>query len=236
MFLADGCRCLDRDVDLSLATMSSSIPSALEPTESLPGAAVAGASSLALPAEFRPRTGTMDAWNAAYVRVEDYLRAHRIHNRLHQSRLIQAVLERAARRHEANPALNPTALAAEEVVALMDEWFGEMLDRRGQPHERIAIDGRLALLLCDGAEKWPYAFLDRKNLQRELGEAMRASVIQAGPDMAVSSMVPRPIDLGLIPEAAGETMERIEKWPILRTLLLWLLFAGALTVIFYATR
>ena len=27
---------------------------------------------------FRPRTGTMEAWNAAYVRVEDYLRAHRI--------------------------------------------------------------------------------------------------------------------------------------------------------------
>ena len=41
---------------------------------------------------FRPRTGTLEQWNAAYVRVEDYLRAHRIHNRLHQSRLIQQVL------------------------------------------------------------------------------------------------------------------------------------------------
>lgn len=190
----------------------------------------------ALPPEFRPKTGTMDAWNAAYVRVEDYLRAHRIHNRLHQSRLIQAVLERASRRHEANPALNPSALAAEEIEALMDEWFGNMLEKRGQPHDRIAIDGRLALLLCDGAEKWPYAFLDQQHVQRELAEAMRASVIQAGPDMAVSSMVPRPIDLGPIPEAAGETIERIEKWPILRTLLLWLLFAGALAAIFYATR
>ena len=38
-------------------------------------------------AGFRPRTGTMDEWNEAYVRVENYLRAHRIHNRLHQSRL-----------------------------------------------------------------------------------------------------------------------------------------------------
>ena len=52
-------------------------------------------------AEFRPATGTMEQWNAAYVRVEDYLRAHRIHNRLHQSRLILHVLERAARRHAA---------------------------------------------------------------------------------------------------------------------------------------
>lgn len=191
---------------------------------------------LALPPEFRPKTGTMEAWNAAYVRVEDYLRAHRIHNRLHQSRLIQAILERAARRHETNPTLNPTALAAEEIETVMDSWFAEMLDERGQPHERIAIDGRLAMLLSDGPEKWPYAFLDEQNVQPELAAAMRASVVQAGPDMAVSSMVPRPIDLGPIPEAAGETIERIEKWPILRTLLLWLIFAGALAGIFYATR
>jgi hypothetical protein len=189
-----------------------------------------------LPPAFQPKTGTMDAWNAAYVRVEDYLRAHRIHNRLHQSRLIEVILERAARRHEAAPTLNPTALAAEETEALMDLWFAEMLDERGLPHERIAVDGRLALLLCDGPKRWPYAFLDEKHIDREFAEAMRAGVVQAGPDMAVSSMVPRPIDLGLIPEAAGETMEQIEKWPILRALLLWVLFAGVLAAIFKATR
>jgi hypothetical protein len=196
----------------------------------------AGLAPIHLPPAFRPKTGSMEAWNAAYVRVEDYLRAHRIHNRLHQSRLIQAILERAARRHEANPALNPTALAAEETEELMDLWFAEMLEQRGQPHERIAIDGRLALLLCDGAQRWPYAFLDQTDEQRELADAMRAGVVQAGPDMTVTSMVPRPIDLGPIPEVAGETIERIERWPILRTLLLWVLFAAALAVIFKATR
>lgn len=189
-----------------------------------------------LSAAFRPTTGTMDQWNAAYVRVEDYLRAHRIHNRLHQSRLILQVLERAARRHEANPTLNPTALAAEEIEALMDLWFADMLDQRSQPHERIAVDGRLALLLCDGPQKWPYAFLDEQNIPADFTRAMRAGAIEAGPDMAVSSMVPRPIDLGPIPEAAGETIETIEKWPILQTLLLWVVFAGALAVIFYVTR
>jgi hypothetical protein len=187
-------------------------------------------------AEFRPRTGTMDEWNAAYVRVEDYLRAHRIHNRLHQSRLIQQILERAAHRHEAAPARSPTELAAEETESLMDHWFAGMLNERGQPHERIAIDGRLALLLCDGPQKWPYAFLDEQQIPGEFEQAMRAGVIQAGPDMSVSSMVPRPIDLGLIPEAAGETMERIERWPMLQTLLLWLVFAAALGGIFYVTR
>ena len=192
--------------------------------------------TIELSAEFRPTTGTMDQWNSAYVRVEDYLRAHRIHNRLHQSRLIQQVLERAARRHEATPSRSPTALAAEEIEALMDSWFADMLDERGQPHERIAVDGRVALLLCDGPQKWPYAFLDEKSVPPDFAQAMRAGAIEAGPDMAVSSMVPRPIDLGPIPEAAGETIERIEKWPILRVLLLWLVFAGALAAIFYATR
>ena len=185
---------------------------------------------------FRPRTGTMEAWNAAYVRVEDYLRAHRIHNRLHQSRLILQILERAARRHEANPAAEPTTLAAEETEAMMDLWFADVLEVRGQPHDRIAVDGRVALLLCDGPQRWPYAFLDERNIPADFAGAMRTGALQAGPDMAVSSMVPRPIDLGLIPEAAGETLEQFEKWPILRALLLWVMFAGALAGIFYWTR
>lgn len=189
-----------------------------------------------LPGAFRPKTGTMDAWNAAYVRVEEYLRAHRIHNRLHQSRLIQQILERAARRHEQHPTREPTTLAAEETEAMIDTWFAEVLDVHGQPHERIAIVGRVALLLCDGPQKWPYAFLDGQNIPPDFAQAMRTGVIEAGPDMTVSSMVPRPINLGPLTEAAGETLEQIDRWPILRALLLWLVFAGALGGIFYATR
>lgn len=185
---------------------------------------------------FHPTTGSLEAWNNAYVRVEDYLRAHRIHNRLHSSRLILRILERAAMRHAANPALDPTTLAAEETEAMMDHWFAEILDERDQPHERIAIDGRVALLLCDGPQKWPYAFLEDQQVPTDFVQAMRAGALAAGPDMAVSSMVPRPIDLGPIPEAAGETLERFERLPMLRTVFLWLLFSGVLAAIFYATR
>ena len=188
------------------------------------------------PGSFHPLTGNMDAWNAAYVRVDDYLRAHRIHNRLHASRLILLILERAARRHAENPKLDPTTLAAEETEAMMDEWFAQVLEEEGQPHERIAVDGRVALLLCDGPQKWPYAFLEKERLPADFKEAMQVGALTAGPDMAVSSMVPRPIDLGPIPEAAGETLERFEQLPILRTLFLWMLFAGVLAAIFYATR
>jgi hypothetical protein len=189
-----------------------------------------------LPDSFRPKTGTVEAWNEAYVRIEDYLRAHRIHYRLHQPRLIRTILERAARRHEADPSLDPTVLAAQEIERLMDDWFADVLEERGQPHARIAVDGRVALLLCDGPQRWPAAFLDEHNVPAEFVEAMRASSITAGPDLEVSSMVARPIEFGPISDAAEETLERFERWPILRTLLLWLLFAGGLAVIFYATR
>jgi hypothetical protein len=192
--------------------------------------------AVGLPEAFRPKTGTMDAWNAAYVRVEDYLRAHRIHNRLHQSRLIQKILERAAKRHAEHPALDPTTVAAEETEALMDAWFAEVLDQKGQPHDRLAIDGRVALLLSDGPERWPYAFLDEGNIPPDFAREMRSRNLEAGPDLAVSSMVPRPIDLGRITEAAGETLERFEQWPVLRALLLWVVFASALAGIFYMTR
>ena len=184
-------------------------------------------------ATFQPRTGTLDEWNDAYLRVEDYLRAHRIHNRLHQSRLI---LERAARRHEKTQAVAPTILAAEEAERMMDAWFSEVLGERDLPHDRIAVNGRLALLLTDGPTRWPYAFLDEEQVPPEFARAMQQSSIEAGPDLAVSSMVPRPIDLGPISEAAGETMERLEKWPLLHTLVLWVLFLAALAAIFRATR
>lgn len=184
-----------------------------------------------LPASFRPSTGTQEQWNTAYVRVEDYLRAHRIHNRLTQVTLIQRVLERAAARHAAQPSLDPTVLAAEEIETMLDGWFADVLDERGQPHERIAVDGRVALLLSDAPQRWPDAFLSGE-VPAEFKTAMRASSIRAGPDMSLSSMVPRPIDLGALPSAAGETLERFARWPIIPTLILWLLFAGGLVLIF----
>ena len=185
---------------------------------------------------FRPRTGTMEAWNAAYVRVEDYLRAHRIHNRLHQSRVIQNVLERAAKRHAQNPALDPTTLAAEECEALMASWFKDVLANKELPDDRVPVTGRVALLISDGTQKWPYAFLQRENIPEDFSRAMRDSSMEAGPDMSVSNMVPRPIDLGTISEVAGETLEQIERIPILATLLLWAVFLAALAGIFYMTR
>jgi hypothetical protein len=185
---------------------------------------------------FRPRTGTSDQWNAAFIRVEDYLRAHRVHNRLQQITILQKVIGRAAARHEKNPSQDPTTLAAEEVDRMMDAWFGELLGDKQLPHERIAVEGRVALLLSDGVERWPYAFLDEEHVPEEFAREMQRRSIQAGPDMTVSNMVPRPIQLGALTEVAGQTFEQIEKWPVLRVTLLWAVFISVLAMVFYATR
>ena len=185
---------------------------------------------------FQPTTGTLEQWNAAYVRVEDYLRAHRIHNRLHQSRLIQRVLVGAARLHAQNPALDPSTLAIEETDRLMDRWFGTLLGSKDLPHDRIAAEGRVALLLADGMDRWPYAFLEKDNMPAEFVQTMKHNSMKAGPDLAVSSMVPREIDLGVITEAAGQTLDRIERLPVVRILLLWAVITGVLLAIFHATR
>jgi len=185
---------------------------------------------------FRPGTGTPEQWNAAFVRVEDYLRAHRVHNRLQQSRILQEVLGRAARRHEQDPAADPTTLAAEEIDRMMDAWFAELLGDRTLPHERVAIEGRVALLLTDGVDRWPYSFLDTAHIPEEFADEMKQRSIQAGPDLAVSSMVPREINLGPLTDVAGQTFEQIERWPVLRVTLLWLVFLAVLTLVFRATR
>ncbi len=185
---------------------------------------------------FQPRTGSLDQWNAAYVRVEDYLRAHRLHNRLHQSRVIERVLECAAHRHEANPALDPVVLAAEEVDRLMQAWFAVQLGAEGLPHDRLAAQARVAMLLSDLPTRWPYAFLDQEHTPGEARVAMAKSALQAGPDLAVSNMVPREIDLGVLPEAAGDTLDTLERWPLIRLLLLWALFAAVMAAVFALTR
>lgn len=185
---------------------------------------------------FRPRTGTPEQWNAAFIRVEDYLRAHRVHNRLQQITILAKVMARAAKRHEQNPSLDPTTLAVEEIDRMMDDWFGELLGDKNLPHERIAVEGRVALLLSDGVNRWPYAFLDDRQVPEEFAREMRRRSIQAGPDMTVSSMVPRPIELGALTEVAGEAFERMERWPILRVILLWGLFFSTLALLFYTTR
>lgn len=139
---------------------------------------------------FFPQTGSDLEWNAAYYRLEDYLRALHVVNKVDQNQIILRVLRQAAQRHALNPGLNPTALAMDEMCAAMDAWFKQIEPEK----DALSTAGRVAFLLTDAPEKWPHVFLSDV-IPPELEQALRESAVQAGPDLQVSSMVPRPLDL-----------------------------------------
>ena len=173
---------------------------------------------------FFPATGSVAEWNAAFYRLEDYFRALHLVNKVHQSQIILRVLKAAAVRHGHDPNQSPTALAMEEARKAMEAWFGGILPH----HERLSVVGVLLLLAIDGAERWPTAFL-ADLVPPDFHKEMLESDVTAGPDLQVSSMVPRPIDVGPLLDTLhlAETFEKA-KWglPVLTVLAV----LGALSV------
>lgn len=84
-------------------------------------------------------------------------------------------------------------------------WLRTIMGDLNVPEARLDANGRLAFLLCDGPNKYPDYFIDEGSVPQELIDAMRKPIEQSGPDLAFSSMVPRPIDLG--PMAERESHE-----------------------------
>jgi hypothetical protein len=137
--------------------------------------------------QISPKTGSELEWNAAYCRLEDYLRALHVSNKVHQTQIILRLLQRAAARQELNPDLCPTVLAMAELRAAMDRWFAEFLP----PHERVSEVGFLSLLASAVPEKWPAAFL-AKEIPDDCQRALQENEVRAVPDLQVTSMVPQP--------------------------------------------
>jgi len=168
---------------------------------------------------FEPASGTAEQWNEAYARLSDYFRAHRIHSRFHRTGLVIETLCRAAKTHAQHPEFTPTQCAIHEARRSQKQWLRGIVGDLKLPEDRLESNGRIAFLMCNGPRHWPDYFLKRDAIPADMTEAMRRRVEQSGPDLAVSSMVPRDIELGFIPEIADDTFEMIEKHPVLRILL-----------------
>ncbi len=186
---------------------------------------------------FVPTWGSPEEWNSAYEKLESYLRAHEVDSHLHRAHITTMILRRVSRRWQGQTPPEPLAtLAIEEANRLLNEWFSLIMDLpAGANVDFTAADGRVALFLCDGSLRWPYAFLT-PHVPAELKTAMRSSLMRAGPELQISNMVPRPIDLGLIPEFADDAMDRLNRSPIIKALIGWLIFLAILTYLFWRTR
>ncbi|MDR2982942.1 MAG: hypothetical protein LBV12_11935 [Puniceicoccales bacterium] len=197
------------------------------PTESSP---------LPMIIKFSPQSGTDAEWNEALTRVEDYLRANRIHSRIHQNILILRILKKAAARHAESPKLNPTVIAVEEARELVDRRMAQLSGLFDIKPYRPDLAGRVAFMLADGPSRSPEYLLRDDDVPEQLSQSIRKHSLQASPDMAVSAMVPRPIDLGLIPDVAEFTWDLIDRRPLLRMFVLWAIFLLMMLGLFFIIR
>ena len=167
---------------------------------------------------------SLEEWNAAYVKVENYFHALRIRNKPLLGQMVLRVLERTQRR--------ATELAAEEMDKLVTAWFAEVLQTSPTGTDQmLSTRGRLALLLADMPGKWQDQFLRPGPWPLEFVDAMRESFFRAGPDFQLSKMTPRPLDLGPI-----TTLTNFGKLPYVRMALAWLGFALLLVAVFWLTH
>ena len=175
---------------------------------------------------------SLDEWNAAYVKVENYFHALRIRNKPLLGQLVLRVLERAQRRAPKEPQHTATELAAEEMDRIVTDWFAEVLQTSPVGSEQtLSTRGRLALLLADMPGKWQDQFLRPGPWPAEFVESMRESFFRAGPDFQLAKMTPRQLDLGPI-----TTLTNFGKIPYVRMALVWGGYALLLVAIFWLTH
>ena len=124
-------------------------------------------------------------------------------------------------------------LAIEEARELVASWLANLLPSRSEEQPFTLAEGFLALYLCDAPMRWPGAFLNPQQAPPDFADTLRSRIVKTGPELEVSSMVPRQIDLGLLPDLAESAFDR---FPLIKTLLVWTLFIAGLIFLFWYTR
>ena len=175
---------------------------------------------------------SLDEWNGAYAKVENYFYALRVRNKTLLGQSVLRVLDRAMNRAVSEPSRPATELAVEEMDRLIQEWFAEVLQIPPERRDRsLSTKGRLALLLADMPGKWQDQFLRPGPWPEEFVSAMREGYLRAGPDFQLSRMTPRPFDLGPL-----TTLTNLGRLPYLRMVLIWAIFVLLLVLIFKLTH
>lgn len=155
------------------------------------------------------------AWEEAYAAVEAYLLAFRLRNRLLVAELVRRILFHAAEKHRLNPACKPQELAITQAMEEVASWTSQVL---GQPleHGRLAVRGRLALLLANMPGKWQAVFLTPAPWPPEFIAHMQSAYLEAAPKFAELTMVERPLELNVLGSGAALWYENMGRRPILR--------------------
>lgn len=164
----------------------------------------------------------LDAWNEATLRLEDYLRAHRVGDRGRLLRLNLEILEEARRLHAGHPERTPLEVTMALATARTEAWFADLAGESAgtEPDPQLAARGR-AIWFAGGLHRqWPSAFLDPAP-PPELRGAVRSASIQAGPALEFSSLVRAEVDYGALEDLAEGTWQQFSWGHTIRAFLLW---------------
>lgn len=165
-------------------------------------------------------TGELEAWNVAALRLEDYLRAHRVADREHLLRLNLELLDEAHRGHAAAPERPPLEVTMKLVTDRTEAWFSRLVDEAAPPDPQLAARGRAAWFASGLHARWPSAFLAPAP-PAELLAAVRSASLQAGPTLEFSSLTRTEVDYGALENIAGETWQQFSWGHVLRAFLVW---------------
>jgi hypothetical protein len=162
-----------------------------------------------------------DAWNAACLRLEDYLRVHRVHDRERILRLNLELLEESKILHAADPSRAPLDLAMSLATARTEEWFSRLAGSESADTQ-LAARGRAAWFASGLHREWSSAFLD-PSPPPELLAAVRSASLQAGPALEFSSLTRAEMDYGPMEDLAEGTWQQFSWAHVLRAFLIWLI-------------
>jgi hypothetical protein len=173
---------------------------------------------------------SLEEWTAAYGKVEKYLRALGIRNKVFLGQLVLYVLKSATRQAAHEPQVSATDIAMRELDRMLLDWFAQITpDATGTNEDALSTRGRLALLLADMPSKWQDQFLRPGPWPEEFVTAMRETFLHAGPDFQRGRMPPRPLDLGPVTTLANLSRRPYFK---LAAISAWLAFGVILVLVF----
>jgi len=154
-------------------------------------------------------------WDAACLRLEDFLRAHGVKPR---ARLLALTLEmtgEARLLHVLAPEKSPLETTMELAMERTNAWFAALSGSPGK-----AVRARVAFFSIPVQKRWASTFLD-PNIPEELLAEIRNSCMEAGPALDFHSLVRKEMDYGAMEDLARETWNQFSWSHVLRAFILW---------------
>lgn len=151
-------------------------------------------------------------WDAACLRLEDFLRAHNVEPRERLLALTLELLAEAKSRHAGSAGGSPLACTMAHVSQVSDAWFAALA---GDP-EKVAR-AKVAYFSSGRND----LFLD-PSPPPEFVAAIRGAAIEAGPALEFQSLLRQEVDYGAMKSIARETWDQFSWGHVLRAFLLWM--------------